>query len=55
MATEIAIVDELASASELVMNKIDEIPIAIIRGYSYKPSNKGIQEIIRRDDEDFFL
>ena len=33
MATEIAIVDELASASELVMNKIDEIPIAIIRGY----------------------
>ena len=55
MATEIAIVDELASASELVMNKIDAIPIAIIRGYSYKPSNKGIQEIIRRDDEDFFL
>ena len=34
MATEIAIIDELASASELVMNKIDEIPIAIIRGYS---------------------
>ena len=55
MATEIAIVDELASASELVMNKIDEIPIAIIRGYTYQKSNKGIHEIIRRDDEDFFL
>ena len=56
MATEIAIVDELASASELVMNKIDEIPIAIIRGYSYENSdNKGIKEIIRADDEDFFL
>ena len=55
MATEIAIVDELASASELVMNKIDGIPVAIIRGYTYKRSNKGIQEIIRRDDEDFFL
>ena len=55
MATEIAIVDELASASELVMNKIDEIPIAIIRGYSYKNSDKGIKEIIRADDEDFFL
>lgn len=55
MATEIAIVDELASASELVMNKIDEIPIAIIRGYSYENSNKGIKEIIRADNEDFFL
>ena len=55
MATEIAIVDELASASELVMNKIDEIPIAIIRGYAYKNSDKGIKEIIRADDEDFFL
>ena len=55
MATEIAIVDELASASELVMNKIDEIPIAIIRGYSYENSDKGIKEIIRDDDEDFFL
>tara|TARA_B000000475_G_scaffold113322_1_gene91798 strand:- start:480 stop:1175 length:696 start_codon:yes stop_codon:yes gene_type:complete len=54
-ATEIAIVDELASASELVMNKIDEIPIAIIRGYAYKNSDKGIKEIIRADDEDFFL
>ena len=54
-ATEIAIVDELASASELVMNKIDEIPIAIIRGYSYENSDKGIKEIIRADDEDFFL
>ena len=55
MATEIAVVDELASASELVMNKIDEIPIAIIRGYSYENSDKGIKEIIRADDEDFFL
>lgn len=55
MATEIAIVDELASASELVMNKIDEIPIAIIRGYSYENSDKGIKEIIRADNEDFFL
>ena len=55
MATEIAIIDELASASELVMNKIDKIPIAIIRGYTYSPSDKGVKEIIRSDDEDIFL
>ena len=55
MATEIAIIDELAGASELVMNKVDEVPVAIIRGYKYKFSDKSTDEIIRSDDEDFFL
>lgn len=55
MATEIAIIDELAGASELVMNKVDEVPVAIIRGYKYKFSDKSTNEIIRSDDEDFFL
>jgi coenzyme F420-0:L-glutamate ligase/coenzyme F420-1:gamma-L-glutamate ligase len=55
MATEIAIIDELAAASELVMNKVDEVPVAIIRGYSYNFSEKGVDEIVRDADEDFFL
>ena len=55
MATEIAIIDELAGASELVINKVDEVPVAIIRGYKYKFSDKSTDEIIRSDDEDFFL
>ncbi|MDB3866689.1 coenzyme F420-0:L-glutamate ligase [Acidimicrobiia bacterium] len=55
MATEIAIIDELAAASELVMNKVDDVPVAIIRGYSYNFSEKGVNEIIRDADEDFFL
>ena len=55
MATEIAIIDELAAASELVMNKVDAVPVAIIRGYSYNFSEKGVNEIIRDADEDFFL
>ena len=55
MATEIATIDELAGASELVMNKVDEVPVAIIRGYKYKFSDKSTDEIIRSDDEDFFL
>ena len=54
-ATEIAIIDELAGASELVMNKVDKVPIAIVRGYFYKFSNKGVSEILRSDGEDFFL
>ena len=31
--TVIAVADEIASASELVMNKIDKRPVALVRGY----------------------
>ena len=54
-ATEIAIIDELAGAAELVMKKSDNIPVAIIRGVNYKSSDLGVKELIRREDEDFFL
>ena len=33
--TEIAVVDEIASAAELVMGKSEGIPVAIVRGYRY--------------------
>ena len=54
-ATEIAIIDELASAAELVMKKTIDIPIAIIRGIEYKDSKLNASELIRDDNEDFFL
>ena len=54
-ATEIAIIDELAGAAELVMKKSDNIPVAIIRGVNYKSSDLGVRELIRKEDEDFFL
>ena len=54
-ATEIAIIDELAGAAELVMKKSDNIPVAIIRGVNYKSSDLGVNELIRKEDEDFFL
>ena len=54
-ATEIAIVDELAGAAELVMKKSDNIPIAIIKGVKYKISELGVDELIRDSQEDFFL
>ena len=54
-ATEIAVIDELASASELVMKKTIDIPIAIIRGVDYKSSKLNANELIREDNEDFFL
>ncbi len=54
-ATEIAVIDELASAAELVMKKTIGIPIAIIRGVDYKSSKLNASELIREDNEDFFL
>tara|TARA_B100001778_G_scaffold285469_1_gene252312 strand:+ start:958 stop:1656 length:699 start_codon:yes stop_codon:yes gene_type:complete len=54
-ATEIAVIDELASAAELVMKKTIDIPISIIRGYDYQNSKLNAQELIRDDNEDFFL
>jgi len=52
--TAIAIADELASASELVMGKSLKCPVAIIRNYSYKIDNDKINELIRSEDEDLF-
>ena len=54
-ATEIAIVDELAGAAELVMKKSDNIPIVIIKGVKYNISDLGVDELIRNPEEDFFL
>ena len=54
-ATEIAVIDELASAAELVMKKTIDIPIAIIRGVDYKSSKLNANELIREDNEDFFI
>ena len=54
-ATEIALIDELASAAELVMKKTIDVPIALIRGFDYKSSKLNANELIRDDNEDFFL
>ena len=54
-ATEIAVIDELASAAELVMKKTIDIPIAISRGVDYENSKLTANELIRDDNEDFFL
>ncbi len=48
-ATLIAVADELASAAELVMGKIDAVPAAIIRGYAYTPSEEATARRLLRD------
>jgi coenzyme F420-0:L-glutamate ligase / coenzyme F420-1:gamma-L-glutamate ligase len=55
MVTEIAIVDEIASAAELVMGKTASIPIAIVRNVNYSMHcNCTIRKIIRKEKKDIF-
>ncbi len=53
-ATEIAIADQIAAASELVMGKSDRIPVAIVRGYSYPEGNGSSKDLVRPRQMDLF-
>ncbi|NTW97087.1 MAG: coenzyme F420-0:L-glutamate ligase [Oscillochloris sp.] len=48
-ATLIAVADEIAGAAELVMGKIDAVPVAIVRGYAYTPSDSASARQLLRD------
>src|SRR2546425_10506790 len=52
--TEIAVADELASAGELVMNKADKIPAALVRGYKIKRRNGTGKDLLRPEEMDLF-
>src|SRR5205807_1396378 len=54
--TEVAVVDELASAAELVMGKATGCPVAIVRGAPLEWMRRGEvrAELVRRPDEDLF-
>ena len=55
--TEIAVVDEIASAGELVMGKLERVPVVIIRGYKYqKPEKESstVSKLIRPKEKDLF-
>jgi len=53
--TEIAVVDEIASAAELQMGKSERIPVVIIRGYVYQMvENSSLSQLLRSRGEDLF-
>jgi coenzyme F420-0:L-glutamate ligase/coenzyme F420-1:gamma-L-glutamate ligase len=52
--TEIAVADELASAAELVMNKADKIPVAVVRGYRFRRGIGTARDLIRPEELDLF-
>ena len=52
--TRIAVADEVAAASELVMGKVERVPVAIARGVRYIPGDGRAQELVRERTYDLF-
>ncbi len=53
-ATVMAVADQLATAGGLVMEKTDDVPVVIIRGYNFSDGGNGAKDLIRPADEDLF-
>ena len=51
--TELAVVDEIASAAELVMGKLDRVPVALIRGATVGGDDR-VQTLLRDPATDLF-
>lgn len=52
--TEIALADEVAAATELVMGKLSRRPAAIVRGLAYEPAEEGARAYVRPPERDLF-
>ena len=52
--TEMAIVDELASAAEPVMNKLDKVPVAVVRGLKVPVEEYDHTPLVRPAEMDLF-
>jgi coenzyme F420-0:L-glutamate ligase/coenzyme F420-1:gamma-L-glutamate ligase len=53
-ATILAVADELAAAAELVMGKLDRVPVAVVRGYRLDPGPGSARELLRDPNLDLF-
>lgn len=54
VVTEIAIVDEIAGAADLVMGKATGVPVAVVRGLDWSRGDGRATDLIRPAHEDLF-
>jgi coenzyme F420-0:L-glutamate ligase/coenzyme F420-1:gamma-L-glutamate ligase len=52
--TEVALVDEVAAAADLVMGKAKGVPLAVVRGLEYPAGEGRATDLVRSADEDMF-
>ncbi len=50
----LCVADELAAAAELVQNKLDGVPVTIVRGYGYPRGEGSARDLIRPREMDLF-
>lgn len=51
--TEVAVIDEIAAAADLVMGKATAVPVAIVRGLDLEGNGRAT-DLVRPPDEDLF-
>lgn len=54
VGTMMALADEVASAAELVMGKVDRVPAAIVRGLALQEEGRGASDLLRIPERDIF-
>ncbi len=54
IVTDIAVVDELAAAADLVKGKLGEIPVAVVRGLRPRENGTTARDLVRPGAEDLF-
>jgi coenzyme F420-0:L-glutamate ligase/coenzyme F420-1:gamma-L-glutamate ligase len=57
VASRMAVADAIASAAELVMGKLDHRPVALVRGYEYRPPSEGAStghDLVMEPEKDLF-
>ncbi len=54
VGTQMAVADEVASAAELVMGKVDGVPAVLVRGLPSPEGDGGAAELLRPPERDIF-
>lgn len=49
-----AVADELAGAAELVMGKLSQLPVALVRGFPYPKGQGWARDLVRPPERDLF-
>jgi coenzyme F420-0:L-glutamate ligase / coenzyme F420-1:gamma-L-glutamate ligase len=52
--TRLAVADELAAAAELVMGKLDRVPVALVRGARFALGEGSARQLVRPPELDMF-
>lgn len=53
-ATVLAVADEIAAASGLLMQKNARVPVVVVRGCQYEPDDGSAQQLLRARERDLF-